>query len=233
MPGTYWRIAGLVGGLAAMAVGAAAADDLSAQARALLAGGLAPEKAAVRLMQQGSDAEDAAAALFEIVPDQTAERRVAFAVMRAGIAADPEGAVPLAAEIAGLAQPAPVPVAAALAVAAPQKAAAAARVIAGAAPQAAPLIAAAIIRLAPQTAADVAAAVAEAVPSQALFTAAAALQTAPAAAREPIIDAVTRVTGIEAQALRGQDAVRDAVGANAMREAEEVLADLPLAETRQ
>jgi len=208
---------------------ALAADDLSDQARRLIAGGLSPEAAALRLIGEGAYPEDAAAALFEAAPEQRDVRRVAFAVVRAGAAADPAGAVLLAADVAGLAQPAPVPVAAAVALAAPDQAAAAARVVAEAAPQAAPLIASAMIRLAPQTAAAVAAAAARAVPSQAVFTAAAALHTAPAAAREAIIAGVARATGLSAPSLREPDYVTDEVGGNAMREAEEVLADLPLA----
>ncbi|MBV8537729.1 MAG: hypothetical protein JO128_19195 [Alphaproteobacteria bacterium] len=208
---------------------AVAADDLREHARRLIASGSAPEAAALRLIQEGAYPEDAAAALFDVAPEQRDVRRVAFAVVRASAAADPTGAVLLAADVAGLAQPAPVPVAAAIALAAPDQAAAAARVIAEAAPQAAPLIASAMIRLAPQTAAGVAAAAARAVPSQAIFTTAAAVHTAPADSREPIIDAVARATGLAAPSLREPDYVTDEVGGNAMREAEEVLADLPLA----
>jgi len=214
---------------AAWAAAAGATDDLRDEARRLIAGGITADAAALRLIQEGAFPEDAAAALFGIAPEQRDVRRVAFAVVRAGAAADPAGAVLLAADVAGLAQPAPVPVAAAIALAAPDQAADAARVVAEAAPQAAPLIASAMIRLAPKTAADVAAAAARAVPSQAVFTTAAALHTAPADAREPIIDAVARATGLTIQSLREPDYVTDEVGANAMREAEEVLADLPLA----
>jgi len=213
---------------AAWAMAAGAGDDLRDQARRLIAGGLGADAAALRLIQQGAYPEDAAAALFEVAPGQRDVRRVAFAVVRASAAADPAGAVPLAADVAGLAQPAPVPVAAAIALAAPDQAADAARVVAEAAPQAAPLIASAMIRLAPQTAAAVAVAAARAVPSQAIFTAAAALHTAPQDAREPIIEAVARATGLAAASLRDPDYVTDEVGGNAMRESEEVLADLPL-----
>jgi ribonuclease E len=210
------------------AVAAGAADDLRDEARRLIAGGLGADAAALRLIRQGAYPEDAAAALFEVAPEQRDVRRVAFAVVRASAAADPADAVPLAADVAGLAQPAPVPVAAAIALAAPNQAADAARVVAEAAPQAAPLIASAMIRLAPQTAAVVAAAAARAVPSQAVFTTAAALHTAPQEAREPIIAAVARATGLAPASLREPDYVTDEVGGNAMREAEEVLADLPL-----
>lgn len=213
----------LLGGVAT-----AAADDLSDQARQLIAGKMSPEAAALHLIAQGAYPEDAAAALFAVAPEQRDVRRVAFAVVRASAASDPAGAVLLAADVAGLAQPAPVPVAAAIAVAAPAQAAAAARVVAEAAPQAAPLIASAIIRLAPQTAVAVAVATAQAVPSQAIFTTAAALHTAPANDQGPIVDGVSRATGLAAASLREPGYVTDAVGANAMREAEEVLADLPL-----
>jgi hypothetical protein len=229
---TRWRAAAalLVVGVSAVCAGAALpAGDLRDEARRLVAGGLSPDAAALRLIREGAYPEDAAATLFEIAPEQRDVRRVAFAVVRASAATDPAGAVLLAADVAGLAQPAPVPVAAAIAVAAPDQAAAAARVVAETAPQAAPLIASAMIRLAPQTAASVAAAAARAVPSQAVFTTAAALHTAPPDAREPIIDAVARATGLSAATLREPDYVTDEVGGNAMREAEEVLADLPLA----
>lgn len=207
---------------------AAAADDLSNQARQLIAGGLSPEAAALRLIQNGAYPEDAAAALFAAAPEQRDVRRVAFVVVRAGASADPAGAVLLAADVAALAQPAPVPVAAAIAVAAPAQAAAAARVVAEAAPQAAPLIASVMIGLAPQTAVGVAVAAAQAVPSQAVFTTAAALHTARAGDREPIIAGVAQATGLAVASLREPGFVVDEVGANAKREAEEVLADLPL-----
>ena len=224
------RRPGVLLALAVVAVSTVAlADDLAAKARGLLAQGLRPDAAALRLMQEGAYPEDAAAALFEAAPGFTAVRAVAFAVVRAGAAADPGGVVLLAADVAGRAQPAPVPVAAAVAVAAPQQAAAATRALAEAAPQAAPLIVAAMVRLAPQQAVDIAVAAAGAVPSQATFTTAAALQTAPAEAREPIIVAVAKASGLSADSLRDMDYVTLAIGANAMREVGEIFLDLPLA----
>jgi ribonuclease E len=210
----------------------AAADDLAGDARKLLATGMKPDAAALQLMQQGAYPEDAAAALFEAAPALQAVRQVAFAVVRAGAAADPQGAVALAAGVAGLSQPAPVPVAAAVALAAPDQAAAATRVLAEAAPQAAPLIVSAMIRLSPASASDVAVAAARAVPSQALFTTSAALQTAPDADSEAIIAAVSKASGQPEPTFRDMDYVARAIGANAMREAQEVLADLPLPSSR-
>ncbi len=207
------------------------ADDLAGQARALLGQGLRPDAAALRLMERGADPEDAAATLFQAAPDLHAMRAVAFAVVRAGIEKDRASAVPLAAGVAGLVQPAPVPVAAAVAVALPGEASNTAAVLAEAAPQAAPLIAAAIAKLAPDIAPEVAAAVARGAPSQALFTASAARQAAPGR-HEDIIAAVARATGIKADDLRTPDTVVELVGGNAVREALEVLADLPIPPVR-
>ncbi len=219
----------LVAGAVLVAAPIAVAEDLVVKARGLLSQGLKPDATALRLIEEGAYPEDAAGALFEAAPGIPAVRAVAFAVVRAGAAADPDGVVALAADVAGRAQPAPVPVAAAVAVAAPQQAAAATRALAEAAPQAAPLIVAAMVRLAPQYAVDVAVAAAGAVPSQALFTTSAALQTAPDTAREPIIVAVAKASGLAEASLRDMDYVGRAIGDNAMREVSEVFLDLPLA----
>jgi hypothetical protein len=210
--------------------GLARADDLAGQARSLLAGGMKPEATALRLMEQGADPEDAAVALFAAAPNLRAMRAVAFAVVRAGILADRAAAVPLAAGVAGLAQPAPVPVAVAIALTVPDQAAAGAGTLSEAAPQAGPLIAAITAKLVPGIAAEVAAAVARAVPSQALFICAATLQAAPGE-RDRIIAAVARATGLKAETLAAPDAVVEAVGGNALREALEVFADLPVGRT--
>jgi hypothetical protein len=206
------------------------ADDLAAKARSLLAEGMKPEAIAERLMEQGADPEDAAVALFAAAPNLRAMRAVAFTVVRAGVGADGAAAVPLAAGVAGLAQPAPVPAAIAIALTVPDQAATAAGALSEAAPQAAPLIAAITAKLVPRIAAEVAAAVARAVPSQTLFISAAVLQAAPAE-RDRIIAAVAGATGLKPELLAAPDAVVEAVGGNALREALEVLADLPVART--
>lgn len=217
---------GLLVALAACLIGPPAwAQDLAAQARILLRQGLAPETAALRLLGGGAYPEDIAAALFGVAPN--AVRAVSFALVRAGAAADARTAVPLAADLAGLSQPAGVPAAAALALTVPDQAAAGAATLAQAVPQAAPLIAATMVRLVPGRAAEIAAATARAVPQQAVFVASAANLALPQA-REAVLVAVGGAIGLAPARLAILAEASEAVGANAVREADEALAGLPL-----
>ncbi len=99
---------------------AAGAQTLDQQAGTLLSQGMAPEAVASRLAGAGNYPEDVAAVLFRVAPGSV--RAVAFAVMRDSVRAEAASVVPLAAELAGLAQPAAVPVAAAIALSAPGQA---------------------------------------------------------------------------------------------------------------
>jgi hypothetical protein len=210
---------------AMLAAAPTSAQDLATQARALLAQGLSPEAAALRLLDGGVYPEDIAAALFRISPH--AVRAVSFAMVRAGAAGDAGAALPLAADIAGLAQPAAVPAAAALALSVPDQAAAGAAALAQAVPQAAPLIAATMARLVAPRAAEIAAAAARAVPQQAIFVASAVSLALPAA-KDAVFAAVGAATGLPGARIAVLADASEAVGANALREADEALAGLPL-----
>lgn len=206
-------------------VAPAGAQDLASQARALLVQGVAPEVAATRLLDSRAYPEDVAAILFQLAPG--AVRAVSFAVVRAGAAADPGAAIPLAADIAGLAQPAAVPAAAALALVVPDQAPAAAAALAQAVPQAAPLIAATMARLVSARAPAIAATTARAVPQQAIFVAAAVSFVLPMA-KEAVFAAVATAIDLPPGRVAVLAEASEAVGANAAREADEALAGLPL-----
>jgi hypothetical protein len=213
---------------AALALGvwtvAAQAQTLDEQLRTLLAGGTTPANAASRLVAAGAYPEDVAALLFRAVPG--AIRAVAFAVVRDSARFPGTALVPLAAELAGLAQPEAVP-AAAIALAAPDQITEAAGVLAQAVPQAAPLIIAAVAKIAPMFTAACAGAAARAVPQQGIFIAAAAAVTHPET-REATFTAVGLAIGMPGDRVAVLAEASEAVGANAFREADEALAGLPL-----
>jgi hypothetical protein len=203
----------------------AAAQTLDEQARTFLAQGMTPEAAASRLVSAGTYPEEVAAVLFRLAPGSV--RAVAFIVARDSARTAVASVVPLAAELAGLAQPATVPVGAAIALSAPDQAAASAAVLAQVVPQAAPLIAAAMAKLAPSLAAEIAAAAAGAVPQQAIFIAAAVAFARPEA-KAATFGGVARAIGSTAERVALLAEASELVGANAVREAEEALAGLPL-----
>ncbi len=209
--------------------GVAAQDQRAVEAR--LATGQAPDAVARQLIRDGADAEDVAALLFRLRSANDAVRVVAFAAVHEGARLKPADATLIAVGVAGLAQPAGFPAAVGAILAVPASAAETGAAVAQTAPQAGPLIAAAIARLVPDQAIAAAAAIGRVVPRQALFVASAVLQILPQH-HDAVVAAVERSSGVSMELVRQRHEPTESVGANAMRESDEVLAILPLKEAR-